>query len=151
MKLLTILYLLSSASAAVLQRDIPSFENGQPYDPETGRGAIISGLMPSFSIEISTDNPSSGGTNRELDLQNPNGLGQQSTDSGNVPNLKWSFSLSKTDTFPGGWTRKQVVQDLPQSKDISGAQQHLRKGAIRELHWHKVVCDIYDERTRQCD
>lgn len=38
------------------------------------------------------------------------------------------------------WVSKgQVVTDLPQSKDIAGAQQHLSKGAFRELHWHKVV------------
>ncbi|KAF6839804.1 oxalate decarboxylase [Colletotrichum musicola] len=39
----------------------------------------------------------------------------------------------------GGWVREQVIQDLPQSHDIAAAQQHLRKGAIRELHWHKVA------------
>lgn len=80
-----------------------------------------------------------GGTNHALDLQNPDGLGQQTTDAGTVPNLKWSFSLSKTKIFPGGWTRTQVSQDLPQNHDIAGAQQHLKKGAIRELHWHKSV------------
>jgi oxalate decarboxylase len=81
----------------------------------------------------------SGGTNKELDLQNPDNLGQQPTDNGVVPNLKWSFSDSKTRLLKGGWVREQVIQDLPSSHDISGAQQHLVKGAIRELHWHKVV------------
>ena len=81
----------------------------------------------------------SGGTNKEIDLQNPEGLGRESTDAGNVPNLKWPFSLSKTRIFPGGWTRTQDIKDLPQSKDIAAAQQHLRKGALRELHWHTVV------------
>lgn len=80
-----------------------------------------------------------GGTNHELDLQNPDNLGQQSTDNGVVPNLKWSFSDSKTRILKGGWVREQVIQDLPQSHDISAAQQHLKKGAIRELHWHRVV------------
>lgn len=56
-----------------------------------------------------------------------------------VPNLKWRFSDSKTRIFRGGWLREQVIQDLPQSHDISAAQQHLSKGAIRELHWHRVV------------
>lgn len=28
---------------------------------------------------------------------------------------------------------------MPQSHDISAAQQHLKKGAIRELHWHRVA------------
>ena len=80
-----------------------------------------------------------------MDLQNPNNLGAQSTDNGVVPNLKWSFSDSKTRIFPGGWVREQVVTDLPSSKDIAAAQQHLTKGALRELHWHRVVsaCLIY--------
>lgn len=82
---------------------------------------------------------SEGGTNHELDLQNPDNLGQQSTDNGVVPNLKWSFSDSKTRILRGGWVREQVVTDLPSSKEISSAQQHLTKGSIRELHWHRVV------------
>ena len=80
-----------------------------------------------------------GGTNKALDLQNPDNLGAQSTDSGVVPNLKWSFSDSRTRLLNGGWVREQVITDLPASHDISAAQQHLKKGAIRELHWHRVV------------
>ncbi|BCR91012.1 uncharacterized protein ACHE_60898A [Aspergillus chevalieri] len=83
--------------------------------------------------------PILGGTNRALDLQNPDHLRTPSTDNGFVPNVKWSFSDSQTRLFPGGWSREQVIQDLPQSHDISGAQQHLKKGAIRELHWHRVA------------
>ncbi|PGH01482.1 hypothetical protein AJ79_07920 [Helicocarpus griseus UAMH5409] len=83
--------------------------------------------------------PLLGGTNKAIDLQNPDNLGAQSTDNGFIPNLKWSFSDSKTRIFPGGWVREQVIQDLPQSHDISAAQQHLKKGAIRELHWHRVA------------
>ena len=121
-----------------VKRSDGSFEDGVPFDPKTGKGAVISGTPKPSRMRLSVYQVA-GGTNHPLDLQNPNGLGQQSTDAGTVPNLKWSFSLSKTNIFPGGWTRTQVVQDLPQSKDIAGAQQHLRKGAIRELHWHKVV------------
>ncbi|KAL8833817.1 MAG: hypothetical protein Q9170_004077 [Blastenia crenularia] len=83
--------------------------------------------------------PIGGGTNHQLDLQNPDNLGAQSTDSGVVPNLKWSFSDSKMRLFPGGWVREQVITDLPASHDIAGAQLHLTKGAIRELHWHRVA------------
>lgn len=80
-----------------------------------------------------------GGTNKALDLQNPDQFRTASTDNGFVPNVKWSFSESQTRLFPGGWSREQVIQDLPQSHDIAGAQQHLKKGAIRELHWHRTV------------
>ena len=82
---------------------------------------------------------SPGGTNEALDLQNPDNLGAQSTDNGLVVNLKWSFSNSKTRLLNGGWTRESVVTDLPASKDIAGAQQHLTKGSYRELHWHRVA------------
>ncbi|KAF2807016.1 putative oxalate decarboxylase oxdC, partial [Mytilinidion resinicola] len=97
------------------------FSQGEPIDGK-GKGA-----------------PLSGGTNKELDLQNPDNLGQQSTDNGVVPNLKWSFSDSKTRLLTGGWSREQVITDLPASHDIAAAQQHLTKGSIRELHWHRVA------------
>ncbi|KAF5673853.1 oxalate decarboxylase [Fusarium heterosporum] len=111
----------SVVTAAPKEAQQPGFENGQPIDGK-GKGAVILG-----------------GTNEELDLQNPDNLGRQSTDNGVVPNLKWSFSDSKTRLLKGGWTREQVIQDLPSSHDIAGAQQHLVKGAIRELHWHRVA------------
>lgn len=63
-----------------------------------------------------------GGTNHQLDLQNPDNLGQQATDNGVVPNLKWSFSDSKTRIFNGGWVREQVITDLPQ----------------RFVEWHRI-------------
>lgn len=81
----------------------------------------------------------SGGTDRDIDAQNPDNLGQQPTDHGTVPNLKWRFSDSKTDVHWGGWLRSQVIQDLPQSTDVSATQVHLSKGVIRESHWHSVV------------
>jgi hypothetical protein len=83
--------------------------------------------------------PLSGGTNHDLDLQNPDNLGKESTDAGTVVNIKWSFSDSHTRLLNGGWVREQVITDLPVSTDIASAQQHLEKGAIRELHWHRVV------------
>lgn len=92
---------------------------------------------------------SAGGTNRGVDIQNPSNLGQETTDAGVVPNLKWRFSDSKTRLLKGGWVREQVVQDLPQSRDIAGAQQHLKKGAVRELHWHKVVCEENAHMSRR--
>ncbi len=84
-----------------------------------------------------------GGTNRQIDLQNPDNLGGQPTDNGNVPNMKYSFSNSRARLLKGGWVREQVIQDLPQSHDIAAAQMHLKKGAIREMHWHRVVSYLY--------
>ncbi|KAM5468341.1 putative oxalate decarboxylase [Microsporum audouinii] len=95
---------------------------GQPIQ-KSGKGAVISG-----------------GTDPQLDLQNPSNInGQPTSDNGLVQNLKWSFSLSKTRMFYGGWIREQVIQDLPASHDIAGAQVHLTKGGIRQMHWHRVA------------
>ncbi|KAI5463576.1 RmlC-like cupin domain-containing protein [Mariannaea sp. PMI_226] len=104
-----------------LQKREPKFNKGEPDDVSSKGAPIL------------------GGTNKELDLQNPDNLGQQPTDNGVVPNLKWSFSDSKTRILKGGWVREQVITDLPSSHDIAGAQQHLKKGALRELHWHRVA------------
>ncbi|KAI0515069.1 thermophilic glucose-6-phosphate isomerase [Xylaria bambusicola] len=126
MKLLPIssaLLAASCASATAIERRQSGggFEDGQPIDGN-GKGA-----------------PIVGGTNHQIDLQNPDNLGRQSTDAGVVPNLKWSFSDSKTRIVNGGWVRESVITDLPSSHDIAGAQQHLTKGSIRELHWHRVA------------
>ncbi|KAH7092309.1 RmlC-like cupin domain-containing protein [Paraphoma chrysanthemicola] len=110
----------SSTLGAVVKRQA-QFSQGQPIDGK-GKGA-----------------PILGGTDRQIDIANPSNLGEQSTDSGTVPNLKWRFGDSKTRIYPGGWVREQVDNDLPASHDIAAAQQHLKKGAIRELHWHRVA------------
>ncbi|KAF3232343.1 hypothetical protein TWF192_008465 [Orbilia oligospora] len=83
--------------------------------------------------------PILGGTNPGRDNEQPDHIHPPATDNGNVPNLKWAFSDSKTRLLKGGWVREQLVTDLPPSKDIAAAQQHLVKGAIRELHWHRVA------------
>ncbi|EFQ99226.1 oxalate decarboxylase oxdD [Nannizzia gypsea CBS 118893] len=116
---------LVAALAALAEATIPIPKGGVPGQPiqESGKGGVFSG-----------------GTNNELDLQNPSNIGgQPDTDNGLVPNLKWSFSLSKTRMLYGGWIREQVIQDLPASHDIAGAQVHLIKGAIRQMHWHRVA------------
>lgn len=53
--------------------------------------------------------------------------------------MKYSFSNSRTRLLKGGWIREQVVSDLPPSREIAAAQMHLKKGALREMHWHRVV------------
>ncbi|PSS22779.1 hypothetical protein M430DRAFT_64500 [Amorphotheca resinae ATCC 22711] len=125
MKYSSILCLLLTAAPAVYASPVlpkrQQFAQGEPIDANGKGGPIL------------------GGTNKDLDLQNPDNLGEESTDSGLVTNLKWSFSDSKTKIYNGGWVREQVVTDIPPSKDIAGAQQHLKKGAYRELHWHRVA------------
>lgn len=133
--------LSDKAYASVQKRDTPGFATGEPIDGK-GKGGPILGerALPRLSYPSYTDDSLfTGGTNHQLDLQNPANLASQSTDAGTVVNLKWSFSDSKAKIFNGGWTREQVITDLPASHDISAAQQHLKKGALRELHWHRVV------------
>ncbi|KAH7024537.1 oxalate decarboxylase [Microdochium trichocladiopsis] len=115
-----VLLTAAAVSAAVLEKR-SGFSQGQPISDD-GKGARILG-----------------GTDNYIDVQNPDNLGQQSTDNGVVPNLKWRFSDSKTRILKGGWVREQVVTDLPSSRDIAAAQQHLTKGSVRELHWHRVA------------
>ena len=72
-----------------------------------------------------------GGTNEEIDRQNPDYVAPPLSDnglsaalfflsrqvlirlSGIIPNLKWSLSLSHTRLLNGGWIREQTVTDLP--------------------------------------
>jgi hypothetical protein len=122
--LLSILNLTHAAVPRAKRQDPAAeygFENGQPQSPVGKGGPIL------------------GGTDHQIDLDNKDNLGQQSTDNGVVPNLKWRFSDSHTRLLPGGWVREQVITDLPESTDIAAAQQHLQKGATQELHWHRVV------------
>ena len=121
------------------RRDEPGYAQGQPIDGK-GKGAPISGeLFNPSNQHLQRLTSNSGGTNKQIDINNPANLGQESTDAGSVKNLKWRFSDSKTRQLPGGWVRQQVITDLPASNDIAGAQQHLTKGSIRELHWHRVA------------
>lgn len=78
-------------------------------------------------------------SNTAIDKQNVDYVSPPPTDNGVIPNLKWSFSLSKTKLLKGGWVREQVVTDLPVSKDVAAAEQSLSPFAYRELHWHRVA------------
>lgn len=83
--------------------------------------------------------PSLKESNTAIDKQNVDYLSPPPTDAGVIPNLKWSFSLSKTKLLKGGWVREQVVTDLPTSKQVAAAEQRLAPYAYRELHWHRVA------------
>ncbi|TBU31031.1 Bicupin oxalate decarboxylase/oxidase [Dichomitus squalens] len=78
-------------------------------------------------------------SNHQIDAQNPDNVAAPPTDSGTVPNLKWSLSLSHTRLLKGGWVREQTITDLPPSKDLAAAELRLSPNAYRELHWHRVA------------
>lgn len=88
--------------------------------------------------------PGYGGTDpgaRDLirERENPDIVNPPKTDSGTLPQLKFSFADSHVRQGTGGWTRQVTVRELPISKDIAGVNMRLNAGGIRELHWHKEV------------
>ncbi|HEY4383658.1 MAG TPA: oxalate decarboxylase family bicupin [Ktedonobacteraceae bacterium] len=78
-----------------------------------------------------------GPRNSALDRQNPDLLTPPRTDSGTVPNLKYSFSMSHNRLQDGGWAREVTVRELPISTTLAGVNMRLKPGGIREMHWHK--------------
>lgn len=78
-----------------------------------------------------------GPRNAARDSLSPDMLNQPVTDSGTLPNLKFSFADAPTKEYPGGWTRQVTVRELGVSKNIAGVDMRLNSGGVRELHWHK--------------
>jgi oxalate decarboxylase len=75
--------------------------------------------------------------NVELERQNPSLLAGPGTDSGTIPNLKFSFADARNRLLTGGWAREVTTRELPISTTLAGVNMRLKPGAIRELHWHK--------------
>src|SRR6516225_10075132 len=78
-----------------------------------------------------------GPRNVPLELQNPDQLASPYTDSGTIPNLKFSFAAARNRLLTGGWAREVTVRELPVAKTLAGVNMRLKPGGIRELHWHK--------------
>jgi oxalate decarboxylase len=62
------------------------------------------------------------------------------TDSGTLPNLRFSFSDTHVKLCDGGRTREVTERDMPAAKSIAGVNMRLNPGesmtGVRELHWH---------------
>jgi oxalate decarboxylase len=69
--------------------------------------------------------------------QNPDMLNPPATDSGTLPNLRFSFADAHMRQSSGGWTRQVTARELAVSKPIAGVNMRLNAGGVRELHWHK--------------
>src|SRR4051794_82418 len=78
-----------------------------------------------------------GPRNVALERQNPDMTAPPSTDSGTVPNLKFSFAATHNRLLSGGWAREVTVRELPVATELAGVNMRLVPGGIRELHWHK--------------
>jgi oxalate decarboxylase len=81
--------------------------------------------------------PILGPRNLPLEAENPDQLVPPRTDSGPVPNLKFSFAAAHNRVLPGGWAREVTTRELPIATELAGVNMRLKPGAIREMHWHK--------------
>lgn len=75
--------------------------------------------------------------NVPVERENPDLLASPSTDSGTIPNLKFSFAAACNRLLTGGWAREVTVRELPVATELAGVNMRLKPGGIRELHWHK--------------
>jgi oxalate decarboxylase len=78
-----------------------------------------------------------GPRNEPLERENPDHLVPPLTDSGTVPNLKFSFAAAHNRLLPAGWAREVTVRELPIATELAGVNMRLEAGGARELHWHK--------------
>lgn len=78
-----------------------------------------------------------GPRNVPLEQENPDLLSSPYTDSGTIPNLKFSFSSARNRLTTGGWAREVTVRELPIATTLAGVNMRLKPGGIREMHWHK--------------
>jgi oxalate decarboxylase len=81
--------------------------------------------------------PIMGPRNAPLEAENPDHLAPPRTDSGTVPNLKFSFAAAHNRVLSGGWAREVTKRELPVATELAGVNMRLKAGAIREMHWHK--------------
>jgi oxalate decarboxylase len=81
--------------------------------------------------------PILGPRNVPLERENPDLLASPPTDSGTVPNLKFSFAAAHNRLLSGGWAREVTMRELPIATELAGVNMRLKPGAMREMHWHK--------------
>jgi oxalate decarboxylase len=98
----------------------PGERDGEPQPIRDGLGATIIGPR-----------------NVPLERENPDLLASPTTDSGTIPNLKFSFAAARNRLLTGGWAREVTVRELPVATQLAGVNMRLKPGGIRELHWHK--------------
>lgn len=71
--------------------------------------------------------------------ENPDLLVPPITDSGTMPNLRFSFADAHMRLEAGGWTREVTQRELPIATTLSGVNMGLNAGnpsGVREMHWH---------------
>jgi oxalate decarboxylase len=96
---------------------------GMSFEPQPIRGAEGAPVM--------------GPRNLALQRQNADLLVPPETDSGTIPNLKYSFESAHNRLLSGGWAREVTVRELPIATELAGVNMRLKPGGVREMHWHK--------------
>jgi oxalate decarboxylase len=94
--------------------------------PEPRRGAVGGTIV--------------GPRNLPRELENPDVLVPPSTDSGTLPNLRFSFADAHMRLERGGWTREVTQRELPIATTLAGVNMRLNPGTrsgVREMHWHQ--------------
>ena len=90
-----------------------------------------------WPIRGSDGAPIIGPTNAAREAESQSRLAPPATDSGTLPNLKWTFTDCHNRLQPGGWARQTTGRELPIAQALNCVNMRLKAGAIRELHWHK--------------
>src|SRR4051812_23381514 len=78
-----------------------------------------------------------GPRNLPIECENPALFAPPASDSGTMPNLKFSFAAARNRLLSGGWAREITVRELPVATTLAGVNMRLTAGGVRELHWHK--------------
>jgi oxalate decarboxylase len=81
--------------------------------------------------------PLLGPRNPSRETQSIDRLRPPVTDSGTLPNLRWSFADNHIKMREGGWSRQTTRREIPALKNLAIVNMRLKAGAVRELHWHK--------------
>jgi oxalate decarboxylase len=113
-------------------------------------GTAAVGVMTAATAQAQNGNipqperPGHGGTDigpRDVirDRENPDVLVPPATDSGTLPNLKFSYADAHNRLAPAGWARQITARELPIATTIAGVDMRLNLGGVRELHWHKAA------------
>ena len=97
--------------------------NGSADGPQPIRGPLGDSIL--------------GPRNVSLERENPDLVASPPTDSGTIPNLKFSFAAARNRLLTGGWAREVTARELPIATELAGVNMRLKPGGIRELHWHK--------------
>src|SRR5260370_35843608 len=70
--------------------------------------------------------------NVPVERENPDLLASPYTDSGTIPNLKFSFANARNRLVTAGWPREVTVSELPVATELAGVNMRLKPGGIRE-------------------